>query len=561
MKQHILLLTLILIVICAPLCACERLDLPLGAGDSQTVTITMVYGSEKEAWLIPLVEMFNAEGHKTSERSNIVVEATPMGSIESGDAIAEGRLQPTIWSPASSAYVPVTNANWRKSHAEDLIVGTPKDLVLSPVVIAMWRPMAETLGWPEESLGWSDIAELATSEQGWAAYGFPEWGSFKFGHTHPNFSNSGIISVIAEAYAGADKQRDLTLEDLKQQELRTFMSEVESSIIHYGRSTGFFATRMFERGPSYLSAAVLYENLVAAQETERLAGTSQQLPVVAIYPKEGTFWSNHPYIILNAPWVTPEQREAAELFQSFLLDGSQQRKAIEYGFRPADPTIPLSSPLDTQHGVDPQQPQTVLEVPQAEVVVGVQELWRREAKRPVDLVVVMDISASMEGAKMNAARTSLIQFIDLLDDRDRLEIVLFRDEVIVMTPLSSLGEKRDDIRRRVSGIFEQGETRLYDAVKQAYDDLNNEGNPRHIRAIIVLTDGEDTLSDLSLNQLLSRVIDFGEGGDATKIFTIAYGEDADREVLQQIADLTGGQLYDSDPTSINQIYVQIATFF
>ncbi len=115
----------------------------------------------------------------------------------------------------------------------------------------MWRPMAQALGWPDKTIGWADVAELATSEAGWSDYGHPEWGAFKFGHTHPAYSNSGIVSIIAEAYAGAGKQRGLTESDLEDPQVRDFMTNVEKSIIHYGTSTGFFGDRMFERGPSY----------------------------------------------------------------------------------------------------------------------------------------------------------------------------------------------------------------------------------------------------------------------------------------------------------------------
>lgn len=548
----------ILVMFTMLLTACESGGIGLV---SKKVTVTMVYGSEKEAWLVPLIEEFNQQRNKTEAGSVIVIEATPMGSIESGDAIVEQLIQPTVWSPASSAYVPVTDANWRRDHGENLVEGTPNDLVLSPVVIAMWRPMAEALGWPDKALGWSDIAELSISDEGWAAYDYPEWGAFKFGHTAPNRSNSGIISVIAEAYAGADKQRGLTMADLESEEVREFMAAVESSIIHYGSSTGFFARRMFERGPSYLSAAVMYENLVAAQEAKRLSNEVSQLPVVAIYPKEGTFWSNHPYIILNAPWVTDEQREAAEVFEDFLLAEAQQIRAIEDGFRPADPAIPLSSPIDTQHGVDPQQPQTVLEVPEGEVVAGVLDLWRTEVKKPVDLVVVMDVSGSMEGEKINAARSSLIEFVKLLEDRDRLEIILFSDELLVLTPLSELGGKRADVLTRVSGIIEGGDTRLYDAIQMAYDELETQGDPKHIRAIVALTDGNDTASQIYLDQLMTSVGDLSEGGNATKVFTIAFGNNADESVLERIAETTGAKQYESDPDTIREVYADIATFF
>jgi Ca-activated chloride channel family protein len=221
----------------------------------------------------------------------------------------------------------------------------------------------------------------------------------------------------------------------------------------------------------------------------------------------------------------------------------------------------LTSPLDARHGVDPTQPQTILEVPPAEVVIGIQELWRSEAKKPVDLVVVMDTSGSMEGRKIASARSSLIQFIDLMDDRDRLEVVLFSDQMITLTDLSPLSEKRQDVRTRVSGVMEGGDTRLYDAVQFAYGELEAKGDLDHIRAIVALTDGKDTASELTLPRLIDQIGAQSESGDATKIFTIAFGQAADREVMQRIAEITGGKQYDSDPETIAEIYAEIATFF
>jgi len=531
----------------------------LFGGDA--VTVSILYGSEKREWLEPLVAEYNAARHTTPGGAIIVVEATPMGSIESVYGILEERLKPVVWSPASSVYIPVANAEWRKTRSSDLVVGEPNDLVLSPVVIAMWRSMAEALGWPDKPIGWADIAALSTSDQGWAGYGYPEWGQFKFGHTHPDFSNSGIVSILAIAYAGAGKQRGLSQDDLTRPELRAFMEQVERSIIHYGSSTGFFGERMFERGPSYLSAAVLYENLIVAQEKKRLSGQSAQLPVVAIYPKEGTFWTNNPYVVLNAPWVTEEQRTAAQAFERFLLDRPQQIRAIELGFRPADPSIALGAPLDAQHGVDPAQPKTVLETPTAQVIQSAQQLWR-QTKKPVDVVALIDVSGSMRGDKISTARASLAQFVDLLGDRDRLQIITFASQVNVLTPLSALSDKRAELVRRVSGIVEGGNTSLNDAVITAYRDLRANGNPAHIRAIVVLSDGMDTASAATLDEAVAAISDIGEeGGAAIKLFTIGFGDDADKDVLKRLAESTGGKHYDGNPANINKVYAEIATFF
>ena len=559
MKNRVYPVLAFMVVISFLLSACQGGGLPLL--DVKKVVVSVAYGSEKKDWLEPLVTEFNAANHKNADGTTIVIEATPMGSIESVNAIISGEIQPVVWSPASSVYIPVANSQWRKTHADDLITGSPKDLVLSPVVIAMWKPMAEALGWPSKALGWADIGSLAASADGWNAFGYPEWGSFKFGHTHPSYSNSGIVSIIAEAYAGVGKQRDLTLADLSTEKATTFMTAVESSVIHYGTSTGFFADRMFERGPSYLSAAVLYENLIVAQESKRIAGSSSQLPVVAIYPKEGTFWSNHPYVVLNAPWVTAEQKEAAAIFQTFLLDRPQQLKAMELGFRPADPSIPLTAPLDAAHGVDINQPQTVLEIPTAEVIDGVQNLWK-QTKKVVDLVVVMDTSGSMGGEKIAAARSSLMQFIQLLDDKDRLQVIIFNTKTIVLSDLTPIGEKRQKLLNRVSGIVEEGGTRLYDTALEAYKGLEQNGDPKHIRAMVVLTDGQDTESNTNFQDFMSQIDSSGtEAGLSIKMFTIAFGSDADKDILKQMAEATGGKQYDSDPKTITKIYGDIATFF
>jgi Ca-activated chloride channel homolog len=196
------------------------------------------------------------------------------------------------------------NPQSQSKFGKDLIA-TTDNLVLSPVVIAMWKPMAEALGWGKKPIGWSDILALARSQKGWAAYGYPQWGSFKFGHTHPQFSNSGLISLFAEVYAASGKTAGLTAADLNKPHTAEFLAGIEKSVVHYGSSTGFFGRQMFSSGPQYLSAAVLYENMVI----ESYSQNNLPFPVVAIYPKEGTFWSDHPIGIVEREWTGAKEDE------------------------------------------------------------------------------------------------------------------------------------------------------------------------------------------------------------------------------------------------------------
>jgi Ca-activated chloride channel homolog len=517
------------------------------------VTLTMYYGSEKQQWINDVVADFNSRNFAACD-GPITVKATPIGSGQSMQQILDGSIQPDIWSPAGSVWLTLLNSQWLEKTGANLISTGANDtpsLVSSPVVIAMWKPMAQALGWPNKPIGW-------------AAYGHPEFGAFKFGHTHPDYSNSGLDAVIAMNYAAVGKVRGLTSDDVNRKAVQTLLTSVENSVIHYGDSTGFFADKMFNKGPSYLSAAVMYESLVVEANSGKTY-PNLAYPVVAIYPKEGTFYSDHPYAILQGSWMTPAKKAAAQAFRNFLLDKSQQLKALQYGFRPSDPSIAIGAPIDSAHGVDPGQPQTLLQIPSADVVRSIKAAWNVE-RRKVDVMLILDRSASMDDliggiSKLQAARQGLKQFITLLSDSDSVGLTVFGDTADVISPVSQLGPKRQDLLTRIDDIVSDGSTRLFDTINEQVQALQNQPT-QDIKAVVVLTDGIDNRSTLKIDQLVAAISASGENaGNAVKVFTIAYGSDADASGLTKIASATGGQEYTGTPQNIQQIFVQISEFF
>src|SRR5262249_11395813 len=145
---------------------------------SGSLELVFTYGSEKENWIRDVTDAFNRAGNKTSSGQRIFVRATPMGSGESIDDILSGNTKAHITSPASAAFITLGNAQ-SLANTGEVLGGSPANLVLSPVVIAMWKPMAEAIGYGKKPIGWSDILTLARSDRGWAQYGFPQWGQFK----------------------------------------------------------------------------------------------------------------------------------------------------------------------------------------------------------------------------------------------------------------------------------------------------------------------------------------------------------------------------------------------
>jgi Ca-activated chloride channel family protein len=524
----------------------------------QTVNLTFTYGSEKEDWIKNVTAAFNQEDHKTAAGKFIRVEAIPMGSGDLIDELVQGTRHADLASPASAAFIKLGNVESRTKTGKDLI-GPTDNLVISPVVIAMWKPMAEALGWPAKPLGWSDILDRAADARGWGAYNHPEWGPFRFGHTSPESSNSGLISILAEAYAATGKKAGLTLQDVNDEKTAKFIAGIEQSVVHYGSSTGFFAKKMFSNGPQYLSAAVMYENMVI----ESYSPSYQvPFPVVAIYPKDGTFWSDHPVGIVNREWVTAEKRDAAKVYIDYLLAKPQQEKAIPYGFRPGSTDVAPAAPIDPAHGVDPREPKTTLEVPSTEVMDAVLKSWHVN-KKHADVTLVFDTSGSMkEDHKIENARDGALQLVQNMSNDDLFSLLPFSNEPAIARSHESLRTARNDVQQSINGLYPSGGTALYDAIDMAYRDQMQRGGESagRITAIVVLTDGADRDSRMKLDDLLNE-IRFDNERRTIRVFTIAYGGDARKDVLARIADATQAKSYEGNPQNIRAILREISTFF
>jgi Ca-activated chloride channel homolog len=316
---------------------------------------------------------------------------------------------------------------------------------------------------------------------------------------------------------------------------------------------------MLERGPSYLSAAVLYENLVI--ESYNRAKPSE-LPLVALYPVEGTFWADHPFAVLDAPWVDAEHKAAAALLQTSLRTKPAQLRAVELGFRAADPSIPISAPIDAAHGVDPKQPQNLLDVPDAPTLKALVELWRT-TKKAADVVLVFDKSGSMAGQPLAEAKQGAKAFLAGLDPRDRVTLLFFDGRVYPPIGPVEIGANLKQLSDRLDGVIASGGTALYDAIAAAVAQLRKAGAASHrIRAVVAMTDGRDESSALTQAALEQRIggEEAGKGANVA-VFTVAYGDHADPGVLNAIADAGRGGFARGDVASIIQVFRDLAAYF
>jgi Ca-activated chloride channel family protein len=120
---------------------------------------------------------------------------------------------------------------------------------------------------------------------------------------------------------------------------------------------------------------------------------------------------------------------------------------------------------------------------------------------PVSLGLVLDISGSMAGEKMDDAKSALRRFVfDLLDEHDELFLYSFSDHPVLVQDWTT---NRSILARAMSQITPNGGTAMYDAVLEA---IPVAARGRHSKkAIVVISDGNDTSSIGTLFQVREAI--------------------------------------------------------
>ena len=502
--------------------------------------LSLAYSSEKDELMRDIIARFNRSNYKTPSGLTMTIVATKMDAADIVDAARAGKF--TAISPDSSLWLAQVDAGRDRP-----LVSESTRFAVTPIVIALWSDAAQSLGYPQKQIGWQDLLAKAKGDP-----------NFKW--SHPSTSSaSGLLATLAEFYAGANKTRGLTEEDVKNRATLDYVGALEKTVRYYGEGEQATIDQVLARGRNYLDAFVVSERLVIY-----FNGKSSQ-KLVAIYPVEGTLWQDHPLALLEQPGLTDEQRLTYRRFRDFVLSPEIQKVILQAGYRPVDLNLRLddpASPIKTSNGVDPAQPQTTLQMPSAAVVEIVQLSWYL-AKRPANIYLVADTSGSMgEQDKLTQAIDALSTFLDQVQgDRDRVGLIPFSNRVYNTIPLQDIGAQRAMLKTQVKSLKANGQTALLDAVQFAYDDLEKRNDRDRINAIVVMTDGIENSSSIKLSQLTDRVKRGNASGVPVVIFCIGYGSDADWNVLNALADATGGFARRADPDTIQKLYKILSTYF
>jgi Ca-activated chloride channel family protein len=504
--------------------------------------------SKAQAWekTAPSVDGRCARITVSQQASHTVASALSSTWDESRGQVA----RPDVWMPDSSAWILAAS---NRPDAAPLVSGARTSVASSPVVMAMPRPMAEALGWPNRQVGWFDLVGARFKNQTWAHWQQPKWGPIKIGMADPLQSTAGLLGLIPLSDSNGDNR--VQLDDAK-------------GLLVFSRAVAERATDSkayldkLRKAPDQLTALRTVSAFpVLEHDLATFNAEHHKVQLVPIYPAEGTTFADYPYTVLKAPWVDSFRQKVAASFLKFLRTRSTERAYGDVGFRTPSRSVQYARQLYTQAGISDQIGQVARPVTSPSTVVRTIVYWTA-LQRTTTLLALIDTSGSMaeklgSQSKMQLVQNTTISGLPVLDDNSRVGVWQFSTNLDgnkayrQVIPMIRVGDNAPDGRpwrtvgvEKMLGLKPGGQTGLYASVLAAYRFMQTQWQPRQLNLLVVFTDGKnDDPGSISRPQLLAQLRSLTNPNRPVQIIAMGIGNAIDTTELSQIAAATGGKSY------------------
>jgi Ca-activated chloride channel family protein len=565
--------------------------LPVVAGASPC-TVLRVRAALENAELIRRL----AQGYQGGRRDiaghcvQLAVAADSSGlttsDVQNGFASLPTAERPDLWVPDSSAWPALAAARLAGQGYPSLTPARGTSIAVSYLVLAMPQVLADTIGWRSTPPTWATFLESTANRDTWGRLGHPDFGDFKLGKTSPDVASSGLYTLVAEYGAAAGNVQSPAVADVDAAANRARVAATERSVVHYMSTEPHILWHVSQ--VEHSAAAAGYLSVVPVSErgmwdydrgvTSRdgltyLNGPPPHEPLVPVYPADGTYALDNPGLILDAPWVTPADRAAAQDFLRFATTREGQAVVRTAGYRDltgkADPEV-----ASVGHYADAARLRT-LPPPSGELLAAVQDNFPAVRKRARVLFLV-DVSGSMTTPispsmnRLQAAQQAIARALPYFTDDDEVGLAGFShlpgQHAIVpglVARVAPLRQKRPAFLAALRGLKAINSTPLFAATQQFTAQMAAEYRPDRINAVVLLSDGHnDTSSYTDTLASMSAGITRVTKDRPVLVFTLAYADKADVPTLQAIAKLTHAHYYDAtDPARLERVLGDLVTSF
>jgi Ca-activated chloride channel homolog len=560
--------------------------------DAESCSGTLVLTVEAAPEVVSSIRTASAEYQKTGpsvDGTCVAIEVRTRAARGTAQLLAAGwqgataGTLPDVWIPDSTLWLDMARL---KEPARALVPETATTIATSPVVIAVPRGMATTMGWPDRQLSWEDLLTHQGSTTFWRDHGVERHGQFQVILTDPQASSASLTAMMSMIAVRTSKP----VEDITAQRFHDDQSVKEAVLGLERRSAAIPSSneamladlrRADSEGhlPDYVSAVPMSENMVFAYNHGVVANGTAVAPkerLVAAYPTDGMVFQKVPFVPVGSG-RDAARTAAAQAFLDALLGERGQEAFVGAGLRTPDGR---NQKLTIHEGFTPDLPSETTGTMSPEATASALELFRGIRNGATTLVVV-DTSGSMkkvvadsEGrTRLEVAVAALQKGYTLAAEDSSLGLWQFSRlangdaDYRELVPIGPMGEMVGGVSRRNSLIARSGElkadgdTGLYDTTLAAFRALTVSYTPGRPNQVVLLSDGKnEDAGSVSLDDLIATVRQEFNPERPVRLITIAYGNDADTEALQRISTVTDARSYPAlDENSISQVITNILT--
>ena len=565
--------------------------LPAAAGAGPCTPVRVLASFENRPLLDALGAAYGGErrsigGHCVRVEVSVAQSGLAESDVVAGFPQLAADARPAVWAPDSSVWLSLATSSASAQSRPTVIPTTAAAITSTPIVLAMPATQADVTGWRESPPTWAEYVQAAGDAEFWAGRGKPQWGAFQVGRTSPLTATSGLLGLLAE-FGALDKHLDdLTAQAITDAGLRERVRTAELAIVHYMASQEHFFWHVRQAGDAgdergFVSAVTADEKavwdynrgIVSRDGVTREQQAAPKVPMLPIYPRDGTFFVDSPLAVLDADWVDTATRAAAEDFARFARTVQGQAVVRASGYRDlagrADPQVMAVGNYRDNVAVP------ALRLPGAPVLQAVQDSFSVVRKRARVLFAV-DLSNSMRQTvadgrtRLAAAQTAIIAALDHFTGDDQIGLAGFTNTSQnaavapgIIVPVGPLDAQRGALVDAVNHLEPVAQTPLYAAVSAFAGAMAGEGyDPNKINAVVLLSDGRnDTIDPTTDVQMADQLTAIGHQKQVL-IFTLAFAEDADKPTLQKISKLGHAHYYDaSDPLKVTRVLGDLVTSF
>lgn len=507
---------------------CDRAE-PAPPKSAQVIKIDLVHSPEVTSYLSAMMEQFIDTSPKLPDGQKIQVSLENMPGLTAVERISSGEKKIAAWLAPSSSYVALANNKRRNLGPRQIEC---QQLFATPIIFAIHPDYAPFVEANNGGFSWRNFYRNRLAPL--LEPGSEALRPVSLSHGNIMLSDTGFSSLAQLAYLTNRGEGMSGAESISTSGMLSELRTVESFVSHYSTRDWLLLGRIAQSSIAHPHLTVTTEQRLAIFNALRREEGAP--PLLALYPEEGSYWQDYSLCTSDADWVTPAHRAAVRQILNFLSTEDAQLAATRRGFRPSILPFRETEPLIAENGISPKLPTKSFTPLTPDMLQEIINNWH-SLMRPNAVLFIVDTSGSMEGEPLRNAKEQIRNVIAHMQPHDLKALVTFQS-----TPTLSVDFTKDGgaVIQALDSTQSIGGSAVNDALNFGLDLMLRDDMTKWRKTIVMITDGDDKNSQVSLSTIVERSADITSRLNISlMLYGIGYG-DVDFSGLSRLAKAAHG---------------------